>query len=121
MNTIASYTRLYTAPDGETHFEVVEVPLASSGMIGALSDPVRVDELLFRENEAGYDWDFHNAPARQFIIMLDGLVEVEASDGDRRVFSGGDVLLVEDTHGRGHRSRHVSPEPRRSIFVTLRD
>lgn len=118
---IAHYTRLFTAADGETHFEDVEVQLNSSGMIGHLSEPVLVEELRFRENEAAYDWDFHNAPVRQFIVMLDGAVEVEASDGENRVFRGGDILLVEDTTGKGHRSRHVSNEPRRSIFITLRD
>ena len=115
----APYTRLYAEANGETHFDDVTVPLASSGMIGFLSDPTAVGQLIFRENEAGYDWDFHNAPARQFIVMLDGAVEVEVSDGEKRVFRGGDVLLVEDITGRGHRSRHVSPQPRRSIFITL--
>ncbi len=51
--------------------------------------------------------------------MLDGEIEIEVSDGERRGFRGGDVLLVEDTTGKGHRTRTVDGRPRRSVFVTL--
>jgi uncharacterized cupin superfamily protein len=51
--------------------------------------------------------------------MLDGEVEIEAGDGTKRRFGTGDVLLAEDTAGRGHISRAVEGRPRKSIFVTL--
>jgi hypothetical protein len=99
----------------------LEVALRPAGPIGSLSDRVSAKAVIFRENEPGYDYAWHVAPERQFIIMLDGNVEVEVSDGSRRTFRGGDVLLVEDTTGRGHRSRHVEPHPRHSIFIVLDD
>ena len=40
-------------------------------------------------------------------------------DGSRRVFGPGDLLLAEDTTGRGHVSRALDPEPRVSLFITL--
>jgi hypothetical protein len=40
---------------------------------------------------ADYDWDFHNAPQRQFIILLKGIIEITTSDGESRIFSGGDI------------------------------
>jgi len=51
--------------------------------------------------------------------MLDGAVDVEISDGTIRRFSTGDVLLAEDTTGRGHISRAVDNQPRTSVFITL--
>ncbi|SVE21792.1 uncharacterized protein METZ01_LOCUS474646 [marine metagenome] len=50
---------------------------------------------------------------------MEGSVEVEAGDGTKRVFGPGDIMLAEDTTGQGHRSRYLSGNPRRSIFITL--
>ena len=114
-----SYTRLYTDSNGESRFEQVELPLGNSGLIGYLSDRYEVKDLQFRINDADYDWDFHNAPARQFIILLDGEIEITTSLGEIRKFSGGDILLVEDTTGKGHRTRNVRQQVRRSVFIRL--
>lgn len=51
--------------------------------------------------------------------MLDGHIEVEVGDWTKREFRGGDVLLVEDTTGRSHRTREMSGKPRRSLFIAL--
>jgi len=113
------YTRIYSDPSGESHFEDVQVSLQDRGIIGFLSEKIPVSSMQFRENEAGYDWDFHNAPERQFIILLDGETEITASDGETRIFRGGDILLVEDTGGKGHRSKHIKQQIRKSIFIQL--
>lgn len=57
--------------------------------------------------------------SRQYIINLDGELEVTVSDGERRVFGSGSVLFVEDCEGKGHRSRSVCGGERRSCFVTV--
>jgi hypothetical protein len=53
------------------------------------------------------------------VINLDAAVELTTGDGTRRILAPGEILLAEDTTGRGHRSRAVSGAPRRSLFVTL--
>ena len=118
--SVWKYTRLYTREDGESAFEDLEAELHPAGPIGALSEAHDVAQIIFRETPPTYDYDFHNAPARQFIIMADGSVDVETSTGERRRFTTGDVLLVEDVTGKGHRSQAVDGKSRRSIFVTLR-
>jgi uncharacterized cupin superfamily protein len=40
------------------------------------------------------------------MVLLMGALDVEASDGDVVRLHPGDVLLVEDTVGKGHRSRN---------------
>jgi len=112
-------TRLYTGDDGESHFEDLEIPLKSAGEIGKLSETEPATGIIFRETSPDYDYDWHNAPRRQYIIMLDGAVDVTIGDGTTRRFGTGDVLLVEDTTGRGHISRAVDNQPRKSIFVPL--
>lgn len=112
-------TRLYSGPDGESHFEEIEIPLSDGGEIGQLSELFPATGIIFRTTSPEYHYTWHTAPRRQYIIMLDGAVEVEASDGTVRRFGPGSILLVEDTTGRGHISRAVDQQPRTSIFVTL--
>jgi len=114
-------TRLYTGEDGESHFEDFDIPLQDAGDIGALSELFPVTGIIFRETDEAYDYSWHNAPRRQFVLMLRGSVEIEASDGSRRIFHGGDILLAEDTTGRGHISRAVNSQRRTSVFVTLEE
>ena len=42
------------------------------------------------------------------MIVISGEGETTASDGESRRFKTGDVLLLEDTHGKGHISRSVN-------------
>ncbi len=113
-------TRVYSGEDGESHLEDVEIPLKDLGAaIGALSKLEPATGIVFRETQGDYDYDFHNAPRRQYVINLDAAVEIEVGDGTRRILGAGEVLLAEDTTGRGHRSRAVDGRPRRSIFITL--
>lgn len=112
-------TRVYSDERGESHFGDMRIDLSDAGDIGRLSARFDSGGVWFRENAPDYDYDWHTAPRRQFIILLDGEIEIEVSDGEKRRFAGGDVLLVEDTRGRGHRTRHVRPVPRRSIFIAL--
>ncbi|HVY55162.1 MAG TPA: hypothetical protein VHC46_05335 [Thermodesulfobacteriota bacterium] len=112
-------TRIYSDDEGESHFGEVEIALADNGPIGRLSERFPVASVIFRENDADYDYDWHNAPERQYILLLDGEIEIEVSDGEKRRFRGGDVLFVEDVSGKGHRTRVTNNMPRRSLFVTL--
>ena len=113
-------TRLYTGDDKESHFEDIEVPFEEFSPGGSMSKRLPATGVVFRETGDDYDLDWHNAPRRQYILMLSGGgVEIEVGDGTKRRFQAGDVLLAEDTSGRGHISRAIDAEPRVSIFVTL--
>ena len=112
-------TRIFTGPDGKTHFGDVEIPLQDAGAIGRLSNVVPTTGVIFRETPGDYDYDWHPAPRRQYIVLLDGEIEITVGDGQSRRFRGGDVLLVEDTAGRGHRTRSVDGRVRRSLFIAL--
>ena len=52
--------------------------------------------------------DWHPAPARQFVLLLKGELEVEAGDGERRRFNEGSIVFVEDTKGKGHKDHAVN-------------
>jgi hypothetical protein len=111
--------RLYTGADGQSHFEDVRVPMTDKGKIGFLSEKVKATGLVFRETGGDYDYDFHVAPRRQYVVNLEGEVEIEVGDGTKRILRSGDILLAEDTAGQGHISRAVAGKPRKSLFITL--
>src|SRR3954447_9591373 len=112
-------TRLYNDSNGDSHFEDIEIPLNESGSVGRLSQVLPANGVVFREVERSYDWNFHTAPQKQYIILLDGEIEIETSLGAKRIFKAGEILLVEDTTGKGHKTRNLQQVKRKSIFITL--
>ncbi len=113
-------TRLYTGSDGESHFEDIEVPLLEiKGVIGRRSSELmKATGIFFIEQDYTHERDWHTAPRRQFLIRLEGRSEIEVGDGTKRKVGPGDIVLAEDTTGRGHRGRVLS-SPRKTVIVTL--
>jgi hypothetical protein len=75
--------------------------------------------VIFWETLPTYDFDWHQAPRKQRIVLLDGEISIETGDGQSRQFCGGDVLLVEDTHGGGHKTKQLSSAIRHSLFIPI--
>ena len=111
--------RLYTGVDNQSHFEDIDVPLKDGGKTGFISELIRATGVVFRMTTGDYNYEFHVAPRRQYVVNLEGEVEIEVGDGTRRILRSGDILLAEDTTGQGHISRAVAGKPRRSLFITL--
>jgi hypothetical protein len=113
-------TRIYTGPDGESHFEDIEISLdIRKGSNRRQSTPMKSSDITFIEQDPGYMNDWHNAPCRQIVITLEGMCEIEIGGGIKRRFEHGNILLAEDVTGRGHITRVVSSKPRRAIFIPL--
>ena len=110
---------LYTDAQGQTHFRDIEVEWAEERRGSKLSKRLPATGIIFRQTQAEHDVDWHPAPRRQYIINLDAGVKLTAGDGESRVIGVGEVILVEDTHGKGHLSQHVENKIRHSIFVPV--
>jgi uncharacterized cupin superfamily protein len=111
--------KILTDSKGKSYFEDFDIPLKDFGDIGFLSDKYPVKSVIFRETSENYNYTWHNAPEKQFVIMLEGSVEIEVGSGEKRIFSDGDILLVLDTNGEGHISKAVNKQKRKSIFIVL--
>jgi hypothetical protein len=111
--------RIYTGADNQSHFEDLKIPLKATGKVGFLSELMKATGVVFRETGGDYNYDFHTAPRRQYVVNLEGEVEIEVGDGTKRILRSGDVLLAEDTTGQGHISRAVAGKSRKSLFITL--
>ena len=84
-----------------------------------LSKRLPASGIIFRETQAQHDIDWHPAPRRQYIINLDAGVQITASDGEIRKIGACEVILVEDTTGKGHLSKAVDNKIRNCIFVPI--
>ena len=111
--------RLYADDKGESHFQDVEVEFTEATRGGKLSPRLPATGIIFRQVQPSYDLDWHPAPRRQYIINLDAGVQITASDGESRVIAAGEVILVEDTTGKGHLSKAVDGKLRHCIFVPV--
>ncbi len=119
------YLRVYTDNEGETHFEDVQVDATERGSgvssgRSLYSALIPVEGVVLREvrREHGHA-EAHPAPRSQFVVHLEGEVEVEVSDGEVRRVGPETVVLVDDTHGKGHITRSVGKEPRRTLMIPL--
>jgi hypothetical protein len=110
---------IYVDDAGETHWRDVEVQWVEERNGSKLSARLPATGIIFRETAGSYDLDWHPAPRRQYIINLDAGVKITASDGEARFIAAGDVILVEDTSGKGHLSDHIEGKIRRSIFIPI--
>ena len=110
---------LYVDDKGETHFRDIEVEWGEQTPSGRLSKRLPATGIIFRQVQPTYDLDWHPAPRRQYIINLDAGVKITASDGESRVIGAGEVILVEDVKGKGHRSQAIEKKLRHCIFVPI--
>src|SRR5712691_6735772 len=121
-----TYPRLYADADGESHFEDIEIDLASTDYAPPappldLSSFTPATQIGFMRAPAGWSSDWHPSSSRNIFFVLSGEWEVTASDGEARRFAVGSVLLVEDTGGKGHASRVVSNTDSLAAVVQLGD
>ena len=98
--------RTYATPDGEPHFDEVDIPTAKRSILPdaasfELSAHYPASRIRFTRIPAGVrQVSWHTVPERVLTVRLDGSVEYETSDGEVRYVPAGGFVLVEDTHGK---------------------
>jgi quercetin dioxygenase-like cupin family protein len=111
--------RLYTGPDGKSHFEDLTPSLAPRGDQSETGELLPNSGMIIRRFDPKRTNPWHHAPLRAAVSTLSGAVDIEVGDGTVRRLQPGDVLILQDLTGQGHITREVGPEPRVSVFVPL--
>ena len=121
-----TFVRLYSTPDGNSHFSDESVTLVKPE--GAAAEgPLAVFRLgdikgaLFGSLKAGATEDWHVAPRRQFMLCLRGVVEVTAGDGEKRRLTPGQFVLLEDLTGKGHITHAAGTQDHVALAIPLAD
>lgn len=104
--------RIYATADGESHFGEVELPTTKISLhpdalpfdvtASYPASRVRLTHIPAGMREVAW----HRVLEPVLTVRLDGSGEYETSDGEVRHVTAGNFVLVEDTHGKGHLSRH---------------
>ncbi|MDF1750379.1 MAG: hypothetical protein P1V34_16050 [Alphaproteobacteria bacterium] len=116
--------RIYATQDGESRFGEIEIPTAKAAVHPDatpfdISASYPASRIRFTHIPAGMrQVDWHTVPDRELTVRLNGSVEYETSDGEVRKVAAGEFVLVEDTHGKGHLSRH-SPDSQLVLWISL--
>jgi hypothetical protein len=125
MDQQVSYVRLFADDHGASHLEAnLAVDLKSTNFVPpapaiGVSPLQPASACAFLSVPAGYDGNWHPSPKRQWLVFISGQMEFETSDGKRFLGRPGAVVLLEDTHGAGHRSRVPAQEPAVMLAVQI--
>lgn len=112
-------TRIRAGEDGESHFEDLDLPLDTTQR-RATTVSLAATSVALGLSAALEPQDWHHAPRRQLVTVLEGVLEVEVGDGSKARFGPGDSFVADDLAGRGHLTRDLEG-PVRLLYVHLPD
>ncbi len=115
--------RIYTGADGLTRSEAINLlPPAKkdySEVVRLGASNHKAVSVGFQSHAPGFFADWHTVPHSVFTIQLSGRAEYGLGDGTVVRLEPGDVVLVEDTWGKGHTTRVIGDQPRNYVGIQL--
>lgn len=112
---------LVSGEDGVSRLEDMTIPYGRDGSPFAITEVQPATAIRFRWTPGDCDLDFHPAARRRLVIVLEGRLEITAGTGETRQFGPGDLVVIEDTVGRGHAGRPIDGTALRSALIDLDD
>ena len=116
------YLRIYADSDGCSHFQSSRIELKQNDYAPPAT-PLNTSSLesaeasIFLELPVGWHGDWHPTPVRQWLILMTGECEFEVGDGERCRRKAGDVVMLDDTIGKGHRTQVIGDIPMRITAI----
>ncbi|MBI2785516.1 MAG: hypothetical protein HYX60_04075 [Legionella longbeachae] len=111
------YTILLTDKDGNSYFKEATEEL-NPAKVGFTSHMIPTHNVFFGKGP-NKEQDWHNPAQKLFIIILSGVMQIETSHGEIKNFSPGDILLVKDLTGKGHKTRTLNGESVNYLAIPL--
>ena len=124
--TALTLPELFTDIDGRARFRDAAVALDEGTPLTRLSALQASGGCQFRRSPAGFASDFHCTTTPQWLVVLQGRMEIGLQDGSTRVFGPGECFYSNDTLPpgatfdaklHGHRSRLLGDEALVTLFV----
>lgn len=119
-----TYTHLYSDAKGVSHFKTEQLdfkplagPNASQSLTAHVLSGAQGATLLRLRQGSAEDW--HIAPRTQYLIAVQGESEVTTGDGKTLRVKPGDVVLMDDTTGRGHKTAAVGPQDHIAMVIPV--
>ena len=124
--TALTLPELFTDIDGRARFRDAAVALDEGTPLTRLSALQASGGCQFRRSPAGFASDFHCTTTPQWLVVLQGRMEIGLQDGSTRVFGPGECFYSNDTLPagatfdaklHGHRSRLLGDDALVTLFV----
>ena len=124
--TALTLPELFTDIDGRARFRGAAVALDEGTPLTRLSALQASGGCQFRRSPAGFASDFHCTTTPQWLVVLQGRMEIGLQDGSTRVFGPGECFYSNDTLPpgatfdaklHGHRSRLLGDDALVTLFV----
>lgn len=119
-------TILYTDTDGRARFKDQPLALTEGTPAAQLSPLAASGGYQFRQSPPGFRSNFHCTTTPQWLVVLQGAMEIGLQDGSSRIFKAGEGFYSNDTLPEGaafdatvhgHWSRQVGDDPLVTLFV----
>jgi quercetin dioxygenase-like cupin family protein len=101
---------LYTGEDGHSH-------VIRGGIID--NEGIAAESILFEESPPHSSLNWHNAPTKQYVITLSGVLEFVTLGGESFTINPGEILIALDTTGSGHKWRLIDDQPWKRAYVVF--
>jgi hypothetical protein len=114
---IVKMYHLYSASDGRSYIEVMDVPPMKTpiGLVSYFDRQVRRVVIgYWKDGEAA---DFHYAVNQNLLIYLQGTQVITTGDGKEYRLEPGMAVLAEDWTGKGHTNRCVAPDKQKVCML----
>lgn len=124
--TALTLPELFSDIDGRARFRDAAVALDEGTPLTRLSALQASGGCQFRRSPAGFASDFHCTTTPQWLVVLQGRMEIGLQDGSTRVFGPGECFYSNDTLPpgatfdaklHGHRSRLLGDDALVTLFV----
>ena len=124
--TALTLPELFTDVDGRARFRDAAMALDEGTPLTRLSALQASGGSQFRRSPAGFASDFHCTTTPQWLVVLQGRMEIGLQDGSTRVFGPGECFYSNDTLPpgatfdaklHGHRSRLLCDDALVTLFV----
>ena len=122
--SVVRFVRLHADGAGESHMASEELGIKSSAFAPP-APPLGVSTMepaagwRFLHLPSGWVGEWHPSPNRMWIFCLGGDMEFQTSDGTVQRVEPGSSMLLEDTSGKGHRSRVIGERDVLLVAVQL--
>ncbi len=116
------YLRIFADEEGCSHFETKTIELEAKDYAPPApslntSNLESTDNSVFLELPIGWYGGWHPTPVRQWVILMTGICEFQAGDGEKVTRKAGDVVMLDDLTGKGHQTKVLGNESVRMVAI----
>ncbi|MBL4808122.1 MAG: hypothetical protein JKY31_12685 [Rhodobacteraceae bacterium] len=118
------YFRMFADENGDSHVEAMEntyelQDYAPPAPAFGISPAQGAERYVFVQFPPNWTSELHPAPKRQLCVILSGEFQGETSDGIVMDLKAGDMVLMEDTSGLGHKAKVIGDAEVLAMMIHL--